>query len=117
MTGEWNSPCCGRAHVPARALPPRGTQVYPTSVQALPKANAHDTGAFTAASAHSSRQGLLKRMGITGARWGLPGAQAMLWLRAISASGDHDTYWEYHIRQEHQRNHLSRYQDNLGLAA
>jgi hypothetical protein len=57
------------------------------------------------------------RMGITGARWGLPGAQAMLWLRAISASGDHDTYWEYHIRQEHQRNHLSRYQDNLGLAA
>ena len=28
------------------------------------------------------------RMGITGARWGLEGAQAMLWLRAITASGD-----------------------------
>ena len=28
------------------------------------------------------------RMGITGARWGLEGAQAMLWLRAIAASGD-----------------------------
>jgi len=28
------------------------------------------------------------RMGITGARWGLQGAQAMLWLRAIAASGD-----------------------------
>jgi hypothetical protein len=27
-------------------------------------------------------------MGITGARWGLQGAQAMLWLRAIAASGD-----------------------------
>jgi hypothetical protein len=58
------------------------------------------------------------RMGITGARWGLPGAQAMLWLRAIAANGDHDTYWTWHITQEHHRNHLSRYQDSdLALAA
>jgi hypothetical protein len=57
------------------------------------------------------------RMGITGARWGLQGAQAMLWLRAINASGDTSAYWGYHIAQEHQRNHLSRYQDSLGLAA
>jgi hypothetical protein len=57
------------------------------------------------------------RMGITGARWGLTGAQAMLWLRAIAASGDTETYWTWHIQQEHQRNHLSRYQDNLELAA
>jgi hypothetical protein len=57
------------------------------------------------------------RMAITGARWGLPGAQAILWLRAIAASGELDTYWDYHIRQEHQRNHLSRYAANLDLAA
>ena len=57
------------------------------------------------------------RMGITGARWSLEGAQAMLWLRAINASGDTDTYWDWHIQQEHQRNHLSRYHDNLELAA
>jgi hypothetical protein len=57
------------------------------------------------------------RMGITGARWGLEGAQAMLWLRAIAASGDTDAYWDYHITREHQRNHASRYQDSLGLAA
>ena len=57
------------------------------------------------------------RMGITGARWGLPGAQAILWLRAIHASSDHDTYWAWHIRQEHQRNHLSRYQPGFDLAA
>jgi hypothetical protein len=57
------------------------------------------------------------RMGITGARWGLEGAQAMLWLRAIAASGDTGAYWDWHITQEHQRNHLSRYQDTLGLAA
>jgi hypothetical protein len=57
------------------------------------------------------------RMGITGARWGLPGAQAMLWLRAIHASGDLDTYWTWHITREHQRNHLSRFKTDLGLAA
>jgi hypothetical protein len=57
------------------------------------------------------------RMAITGARWGLAGAQAMLSLRAIAANGDHDAYWAWHITQEHQRNHLSRYQDNLTLAA
>jgi hypothetical protein len=64
------------------------------------------------------------RMGITGARWGLDGAQAILWLRAIAASGDTTAYWDWHITQEHRRNHLSRYndspgpcQDGLGLAA
>ena len=57
------------------------------------------------------------RMGITGARWSLPGAQAILWLRAISASGDTDTYWDWHITREHQRNHLSRYQNSHDLAA
>jgi hypothetical protein len=57
------------------------------------------------------------RMGITGARWGLDGAQAMLWLRAIAASGDTSAYWNWHITQERQRNHQSRYQDTLELAA
>jgi hypothetical protein len=57
------------------------------------------------------------RMGITGARWGLDGAQAILWLRAIRANGDLNEYWAHHITREHQRNHLSRYQDGLGLAA
>jgi hypothetical protein len=57
------------------------------------------------------------RMGITGARWGLEGAQAMLWLRAIAASGDTDAYWTWHITREHQRNHLSRFKTDLGLAA
>jgi hypothetical protein len=59
------------------------------------------------------------RMGITGARWGLQGAQSMLWLRAIAASGDHDAYWAWHITQENHRNHHSRYQDpaSFDLAA
>ena len=57
------------------------------------------------------------RMAITGARWGLPGAQAILWLRAIHASGDTGTYWNYHIAQEHQRNHLNHYQLDPTTAA
>ena len=57
------------------------------------------------------------RMGITGARWSTDGAQAILWLRAIRANGDLDAYWNWHITREHQRNHLSRYQHGLELAA
>jgi hypothetical protein len=30
----------------------------------------------------------------------------MLWLRAINASGDTSAYWDWHIEQERQRNHL-----------
>jgi hypothetical protein len=91
--------------------------VYPTSVQALPKANAHYTGAFTAASAHSSRQGLLKSMDIGGARWGLEGAEAILTLRAAISNGDFDAYWRYHLRREHERIHHAKYRETYDLAA
>jgi len=57
------------------------------------------------------------RMGITGARWSVEGAQAILQLRAITASGGLDHYWDWHITQERQRNHLSRYQHGHDLAA
>jgi hypothetical protein len=45
------------------------------------------------------------RMGITGARWDVPGAEAVLRLRAIRCSGDWDDYWRFHERQELTRNH------------
>jgi hypothetical protein len=45
------------------------------------------------------------RMGITGARWGLPGAEAILKLRALHSSGDWDHYWSFHQRQEALRNY------------
>jgi hypothetical protein len=51
------------------------------------------------------------RMDITGARWSLTGAEAVLRLRAIRASGDFDAYWEFHLAQEHARNHAERYED------
>lgn len=49
------------------------------------------------------------RFGITGARWGLQGAEAILRLRALRSSGDFDEYWRFHRRQELERNHLARY--------
>jgi len=52
------------------------------------------------------------RMDLTGARWGLDGAEAILKLRAIRANGDFDEYWRYHLTRERERIHLSRYADN-----
>lgn len=49
------------------------------------------------------------RMDITGARWGLDGAEAVLKLRALRTNGDWDAYWSYHLTQEHKRVHQSRY--------
>lgn len=51
------------------------------------------------------------RMDITGARWSLAGAEAVLRLRAVRASGDFDAYWGFHEDQEYQRHHVARYAD------
>jgi hypothetical protein len=51
------------------------------------------------------------RMDRTGARWSLTGAEAVLRLRAIRASGDFDAYWKFHLDQDQFRNHASRYED------
>lgn len=51
------------------------------------------------------------RMERTGARWSLVGAEAVLRLRALRASGDFDDYWPYHLEREHERHHLRRYAD------
>ena len=51
------------------------------------------------------------RMDLTGARWSLGGAEAVLRLRALRASGDFDEYWRFHETQEYARNHASRYAD------
>ena len=51
------------------------------------------------------------RLGITGARWRLRGAEAVLRLRALRSSGDFDEYWAFHEAQEWQRTHQQRYAD------
>jgi hypothetical protein len=57
------------------------------------------------------------RMDITGARWSLDGAEAILKLRALIATGDFDDYWRFHLRQEHKRIHRAIYREDLTLAA
>jgi hypothetical protein len=49
------------------------------------------------------------RMGRTGAVWSAAGAEAVLRLRALRTSGDFDDYWQFHLTQEHERTHRSRY--------
>jgi hypothetical protein len=57
------------------------------------------------------------RMDITGARWGLDGAEAILRLRALITNGDFEEYWRFHLRREHERIHHAKYRDSLALAA
>jgi hypothetical protein len=49
------------------------------------------------------------RMDRTGARWSLAGADAVLRLRALRASGDFDNYWALHLAREKERNHDALY--------
>ena len=51
------------------------------------------------------------RLGITGARWRLRGAEAVLRLRALRSSGDFDEYWAFHEARQWQRTHQQRYAD------
>lgn len=57
------------------------------------------------------------RLDITGARWSLPGAEAILLLRAVIDNGDFDAYWHYHGQREHERQHTARYRHEYAPAA
>ncbi|KOT47282.1 hypothetical protein ADK43_39980 [Streptomyces rimosus subsp. rimosus] len=51
----------------------------------------------------AARHLVADRLDISGARWGLDGAEAVLKLRTVAANGDLDAYWEHHLAAEHQR--------------
>ncbi|MSP61697.1 MAG: ISKra4 family transposase [Myxococcales bacterium] len=55
------------------------------------------------------------RMDLSGAHWSLRGAEAVLQLRAIKASGDFAEYWTFREEQEYHRNHAERYQGDVTL--
>ncbi|MGI5507598.1 ISKra4 family transposase [Streptomyces sp. CA-106131] len=57
------------------------------------------TGAIEGACRHL----IADRLDITGARWGLHGAEAVLKLRAVTSNGDLDDYWAFHTAREHER--------------
>jgi hypothetical protein len=79
---------------------------YPT---ALANGRPIATGVIEGACRHLVKD----RMDITGARWGLSGAEAILKLRAIITNGDFNAYWAYHLTRERERVHASRYPDGL----
>jgi hypothetical protein len=56
------------------------------------------------------------RLDLTGARWGLAGAEAILLLRAVINNGDFESYWRFHAQRDYQRTHAARYQNQLALA-
>jgi hypothetical protein len=49
------------------------------------------------------------RLEITGAKWRLESAEAVLRLRALRSSKDFDEYWNFHEAFEYKRNHQDRY--------
>lgn len=51
------------------------------------------------------------RMDVTGARWSLKGAEAIVKLRSLRSSGDFEKYWAFHEAREYERNHESFYAD------
>ncbi|MDQ6617330.1 MAG: ISKra4 family transposase [Actinomycetota bacterium] len=53
------------------------------------------------------------RMDITGARWSVQGAEAVLKLRAVRSNGDFDDYYQFHLEQERRRVHESRYANHI----
>jgi len=63
------------------------------------------TGVIESAYAHLVRD----RVDVTGARWSVNGAEAILKLRAVRSNGDWPEYFTFHLAQQHKRVHASRY--------
>ena len=57
------------------------------------------------------------RLDISGARWSLDGAEAILTLRAMISNGDFDEYWRFHLAREHQRLYPGTAQGQYTLGA
>jgi len=79
---------------------------YPT---ALAKGWPIATGVIEGACRHLVKD----RMDITGARWSVAGAEAVLKLRALGANHEFPAYWQFHLSRELQRVHQARYADNV----
>jgi hypothetical protein len=92
-----------------------GNRAYLDYAHALEQGWPIATGVIEGACRHLVKD----RMDITGARWGLAGAEAILQLRALTSNGDFNEYWTFHLQQEHRRVHQTarRTRDQPQLAA
>lgn len=59
------------------------------------------------------KQLIVTRLEGTGMRWSVPGAQAMLDLRAIHLNGDWNDYWDFHRQRDHRRRYPDHTNHNL----
>ncbi len=95
--------------------------MYPTSSRRGHRPKTQVTNPFQRASSRQSHLGLLKRFGITGARWSPDGAEVILKLRAVVVNGDLDDYMSYYRQRYRDEHHLARYDEDtierLNLAA
>jgi len=82
----------------------RHQQYYP---QALAGGWPIATGIIEGACRHLVKD----RLDLTGARWGLHGAEAILKLRALRSNGDFEQHWTFHLNQERHEVHETRYAD------
>jgi hypothetical protein len=115
--GGWNAPqrhtkkpqfqttkACGYlCHLPAQQGP------YLQYDQYLSRGYPIATGVIEGACRHLVKD----RMEITGAKWRLSGAEAVLRLRALRASNDFEEYWNFHEALEYRRNHQVLYADGV----
>ena len=90
-----------------------GNQEYLRYDEALASGWPIATGVIEGAARHL----IGDRLDITGSRWGIEGAEAILRLRAVIDNGDFEAYWAFHLRREHDRVHQARCQDGYALIA
>ncbi|MFF5044724.1 MULTISPECIES: ISKra4 family transposase [Streptomyces] len=65
----------------------------------------------------AARHLVADRLDITGSRWSVPGAEAVLTLRALISNGDSPQYWTFHTRRERERLYPRPNQHNYELLA
>jgi hypothetical protein len=57
------------------------------------------------------------RLSLSGSRWGLDGAEAVLSHRAVISNDDFEEYWRFHLEREHQRLYPGLKQGQYALGA
>ena len=116
VAGQIRRTATNKALDPARRKPADEAANYLTNLAPYldyPTALANGWPIATGIVEGACRHLIKDRMDITGARWGLAGAEAVLKLRALKANGDLEQYWQYHLTQEHANVHQARYHDHV----
>lgn len=88
-----------------------------TAAEMTAQANREGLPAARREAVDPCRHLIADRLDITGARWGLPGAEAVLRLRTLVSNSDLDAYWRYHLAREHERLYPTPDQRNYSLTA